>query len=112
MRTPRVIVIGAGAGGLAAAIDLARNGAAVTLLEAAATAGGKIRVDAAGIDAGPTVLTMPDLLVDALKQIAREFQPQPRSAAPLGPSCNTTSAEVAVPIRIVGVLAASTESLN
>jgi 1-hydroxycarotenoid 3,4-desaturase len=58
VRTPRVIVIGAGAGGLAAAIDLARNGAAVTLLEAAATAGGKIRVDAAGIDAGPTVLTM------------------------------------------------------
>ena len=58
MRTPRVIIIGAGAGGLAAAIDLARQGLAVTLLEKAAALGGKIRVDAAGIDSGPTVLTM------------------------------------------------------
>jgi 1-hydroxycarotenoid 3,4-desaturase len=61
MRTPHVTVIGAGAGGLAAAIDLARSGVAVTLLEAASTVGGKIRqlqVAGAGIDAGPTVLTM------------------------------------------------------
>lgn len=58
LRSPRVIVIGAGAGGLAAGIDLARQGAAVTILEQAATPGGKIRVDTAGIDSGPTVLTM------------------------------------------------------
>ncbi|MGD0109573.1 MAG: NAD(P)-binding protein, partial [Rhodopila sp.] len=61
MRTPRVTVIGAGAGGLAAAIDLARSGAAVTVLERAATPGGKIRqsqVAGVGVDAGPTVLTM------------------------------------------------------
>jgi len=61
MRTPRVTVIGAGAGGLAAATDLARRGAAVTLLEQASTPGGKIRqvqVGGTGIDAGPTVLTM------------------------------------------------------
>ena len=61
MRTPRVTVIGAGAGGLAAAIDLARAGAAVTILERAPTPGGKIRqsqVAGTGIDAGPTVLTM------------------------------------------------------
>ena len=58
MRTPRVTVIGAGAGGLAAAIDLARQGIAVTVLEKEAVAGGKVRVDAAGIDCGPTVLTM------------------------------------------------------
>ena len=51
-------VIGAGAGGLAAAIDLARQGAAVTLLEKNSAPGGKIRVDGAGIDSGPTVLTM------------------------------------------------------
>jgi 1-hydroxycarotenoid 3,4-desaturase len=43
---------------LAAAIDLARQGMAVTVLEQAATPGGKIRVDNGGIDAGPTVLTM------------------------------------------------------
>jgi 1-hydroxycarotenoid 3,4-desaturase len=53
-----VIVIGAGAGGLAAAIDLARQDVAVTVLEKAPAVGGKIRVDGAGIDAGPTVLTM------------------------------------------------------
>ncbi|HEX4365392.1 MAG TPA: phytoene desaturase family protein [Rhodopila sp.] len=61
MRTPSVAVIGAGAGGLAAAIDLARAGAAVTIFERATAAGGKIRqvqVDGSGIDAGPTVLTM------------------------------------------------------
>jgi 1-hydroxycarotenoid 3,4-desaturase len=61
MLTPHVTVIGAGAGGLAAAVDLARSGVAVTLLEGASAVGGKIRqvqVAGAGIDAGPTVLTM------------------------------------------------------
>lgn len=57
-QTQRVTIIGAGAGGLAAAIDLARQGIAVTVLEQAAAPGGKIRVDAAGIDSGPTVFTM------------------------------------------------------
>jgi 1-hydroxycarotenoid 3,4-desaturase len=48
-------------GGLAAAIDLARRGVAVTLLERAAAPGGKMRrvlVGGAGIDGGPTVFTM------------------------------------------------------
>ncbi len=48
-------------GGLAAAIDLARRGAAVTVVERAAAPGGKMRqvqVDGAGIDGGPTVFTM------------------------------------------------------
>jgi 1-hydroxycarotenoid 3,4-desaturase len=60
-RAQRVVVIGAGVGGLAAAIDLARQGLAVTVVERAAGAGGKIRqlsVDGAAIDAGPTVFTM------------------------------------------------------
>lgn len=58
MQTPRVIVIGAGVGGLAAAVDLARRGIAVTVLEKQAYPGGKIRVDGASINSGPTVLTM------------------------------------------------------
>lgn len=54
-------MIGAGVGGLAAAIDLARQGLEVVVLERAATPGGKlrqVRVDGVAIDAGPTVFTM------------------------------------------------------
>ncbi len=59
---PRVVVVGAGMGGLASAIALARDGFAVTLLEKEAAPGGKMRRVAVGdafIDGGPTVLTMP-----------------------------------------------------
>jgi 1-hydroxycarotenoid 3,4-desaturase len=58
---PRVIVVGAGIGGLVGALLLAQRGLQVTLLEAAAAPGGKMRqqqVDGAAIDAGPTVFTM------------------------------------------------------
>jgi 1-hydroxycarotenoid 3,4-desaturase len=58
----KVIVVGAGIGGLAAALDLAAGGAQVTVLERAAHTGGKLRKIAVGgrlIDAGPTVFTMP-----------------------------------------------------
>ena len=61
MADQQVIIIGAGLGGLAAAIDLARQGIAVTVLERAAQPGGKARVtpiNGVNIDAGPTVLTM------------------------------------------------------
>ena len=62
-----VVVIGAGMGGLAAAIRLAAAGCAVTLVEAAATPGGKMRTlpSAAGpVDAGPTVLTLRQVFDD------------------------------------------------
>lgn len=57
----RVIVVGAGIAGLAAAARLARAGREVLVLERQATPGGKMRAlpTAAGpADAGPTVLTM------------------------------------------------------
>jgi phytoene desaturase len=58
----RIVVIGAGVGGLAAAIRLAHAGHAVTVLEQAAQLGGKCgRVVADGFtwDSGPSLLTLP-----------------------------------------------------
>ena len=60
-RVQKIVVIGAGMGGLSAAIRLAAAGLAVTLVDAAAQPGGKMRTvpSVAGpVDAGPTVLTM------------------------------------------------------
>ena len=56
-----VAVIGAGIGGLAAAMEIAAHGVDVVVCEKAATTGGKVRAEAVGdarIDAGPTVFTM------------------------------------------------------
>ncbi|MDX5351252.1 MAG: phytoene desaturase [Paracoccaceae bacterium] len=62
-----VVVIGAGMGGLAAAIRLASAGCRVCLVEAQAHPGGKMRAraTAAGpVDAGPTVLTLRQVFDD------------------------------------------------
>lgn len=56
----RVIVIGAGIGGLAAALPLVHRGFDVTVLEQHGAPGGKMR-QVNGVDAGPTVLTMLDV---------------------------------------------------
>src|SRR4051812_44495104 len=59
-RLPTVI-LGAGFGGLAAAVELARRGEAVVVLEREPVPGGKARaIDVGGrrIAVGPTVLTM------------------------------------------------------
>ncbi|WP_428374636.1 1-hydroxycarotenoid 3,4-desaturase CrtD [Lichenicoccus sp.] len=70
LRQHRVTIVGAGMAGLAAAIDLAWRGIAVTLLERGRGPGGKMRTvalsdplsgSAAVLDAGPTVLTMRDV---------------------------------------------------
>ncbi len=59
--THPIVIVGAGVGGLTAAALLAARGHAVTVCEAAATPGGKLREVVTGgraIDAGPTVFTM------------------------------------------------------
>lgn len=57
----RVLVVGAGIGGLTAAVELARRGLPVTVIEKAERVGGKMRevvVSGRAVDSGPTVLTM------------------------------------------------------
>jgi 1-hydroxycarotenoid 3,4-desaturase len=59
--TAKIVIIGAGIGGLVAALLLAQAGLEVTVCEAAVTPGGKLRQVTAGeatIDAGPTVFTL------------------------------------------------------
>jgi len=58
---PRTVIVGAGIGGLAAALRLANEGCDVTVLDMHAAPGGKMRTmpsEAGPVDAGPTVLTM------------------------------------------------------
>lgn len=69
MRGQQAIVIGAGFGGLAAALVLATRGAKVTVLEAADTPGGKagrVTVDGVGFDTGPSLFTLPQVLESLL----------------------------------------------
>lgn len=68
----RVVVIGAGVGGLAVAARLAAGGHAVTLCESAPTVGGKLGTESVqGFtwDTGPSLLTWPELLTDTLRAI-------------------------------------------
>jgi len=64
-RASRAVVVGAGVGGLVSAVELARRGYEVTVLERAAKVGGKMRQVGPSdrpIDGGPTVMTMPWVL--------------------------------------------------
>lgn len=61
MNAHQVVVVGAGMGGLATALRLAHQGLQVTVVDAAAAPGGKLRQPLVGgvpIDSGPTVFTM------------------------------------------------------
>jgi phytoene desaturase len=74
--TRHVVVVGAGLAGLSAALHLRGAGHAVTLVERADHPGGRagaLDLDVDGgtyrVDTGPTVLTMPELLDDALRAV-------------------------------------------
>lgn len=61
LKSPKIVIVGAGIGGLAAAMRLSHEGLDVTVIEKNAGPGGKIRQVQAGnswIDSGPTVFTM------------------------------------------------------
>ncbi len=71
------IIIGAGLGGLSAAISLAAAGIPVTVFEAHHQAGGKagtVVIDGVEVDTGPSVLTMPDVLDGILQKAGRRLQ--------------------------------------
>jgi phytoene desaturase len=68
----RVVVVGAGLAGLAAALHLAGRGREVTVVEREAWPGGRAgRLDVNGyqLDTGPTVLTMPDIIDDTFAAV-------------------------------------------
>ncbi len=74
-RTDRVVVIGAGLSGLAAALHLRGAGRQVTVLERADAVGGRVGVlhgPGYEIDSGATVLTMPELVNEALAAVGAE----------------------------------------
>jgi 1-hydroxycarotenoid 3,4-desaturase len=82
----RAVVVGAGVGGLAAAIRLARAGVQVTLLERAPMVGGKLRqVEVGGrqFDAGPSVLTMRFIFEELLGERFAEYL----TLRPVDPLC-------------------------
>jgi len=63
-RSAEVLVIGAGIGGLAAALALAARGLAVRVLEAGPRPGGKagiVELDGVVVETGPSVLTLPEV---------------------------------------------------
>ncbi|WP_410810427.1 phytoene desaturase family protein [Micromonospora sp. 067-2] len=75
-RTDRVVVVGAGLGGLACALHLAGSGRQVTVLEREPVPGGRagrLSADGYDFDTGPTVLTMPDLIAEALAAVGEEL---------------------------------------
>ena len=74
MSSPHAVVIGAGFGGLAAAIRLGARGYRVTMVEKLEAAGGRasvFRQDGFTFDAGPTILTAPFLLEELWRLCGR-----------------------------------------
>ena len=73
----RVVVIGAGVGGLAAAARLARLGHQVTVCEQAAVVGGKLATYQRGgfrFDTGPSLLTLPAVFRDLFRKTGKPLE--------------------------------------
>jgi phytoene desaturase len=71
-----VVVVGAGLGGLSAALHLAGAGREVTVVEREDLPGGRCGLISDGgyrFDTGPTVLTMPDLLAQPLRAVGEQL---------------------------------------
>jgi phytoene desaturase len=76
-RTDRVVVVGAGLAGLAAALRLRGAGREVTVVERAAGPGGRAgRVERGGyaLDTGPSVFTAPEIVADTLAAVGEKLE--------------------------------------
>src|SRR5215468_5626767 len=74
--TDRVVIVGAGLGGLSCALRLAATGRDVTVIERQSAPGGLAgRLDIGGyaFDTGPTVLTMPEVIADAFAAVGEDM---------------------------------------
>jgi phytoene desaturase len=74
--TERVVIVGAGLGGLATALHLAATGRQVTVVERESVPGGRAgRLSLQGyeFDTGPTVLTMPSLIEEPLAAVGEKL---------------------------------------
>src|SRR3954451_21827201 len=74
--TDSVVIVGAGLGGLSAALYLAGAGRHVTVVEREAVPGGRnglIRDHGYFFDTGPTVLTMPELVARPLRAVGEDI---------------------------------------
>jgi phytoene desaturase len=75
-RGERVVIVGAGLGGLACALHLAGAGRQVTVVERRSVPGGRagvLTVDGYRFDTGPAVLTMPALLEEAFAAVGERL---------------------------------------
>lgn len=81
MSEHKVVVVGAGIGGLVSALRLAHQGLDVTVVEAAEGPGGKLRqlvVDGAPIDSGPTVFTLRWVFDELLASVGTSLEAELR----------------------------------
>ena len=77
MANNRIVIVGAGPGGLSAAIHLAASGQQATILEQNATVGGKmneVRKDGYRWDTGPTVITLKNVFTDLFATADRDVE--------------------------------------
>ncbi len=75
--TDHVVIVGAGLGGLSAALRLAGAGRKVTVIEREAVPGGRngiLKKEGYAFDTGPSVLTMPSLIQDALNCVGEDMK--------------------------------------
>lgn len=75
--TKKILIIGAGLGGLSAAINLATEGFQVDLVEKNAHLGGKLNVlekDGFCFDLGPSILTMPHIFEQLFSKAGRRME--------------------------------------